>query len=54
MAKKKAEKAPEPKEMKAKTHSDIYDEQIKAHEKTLEQYKKELADTDNTIKDKLK
>lgn len=38
-------------EMKAKTHSDIYDDQIKAHEKTLEQYNKELADTEKHIKD---
>jgi tape measure domain-containing protein len=39
------------KEMRAKTHSDIYDEQIKSHERTLEQYKKELADTEKQIKD---
>lgn len=39
------------KEMKAKTHSDIYDEQISSHEKMLEQYKKELADTEKQIKD---
>ena len=38
-------------EMKAKTHSDIYDDQIKPHEKTLEQYNKELADTEKHIKD---
>ena len=36
-------------ELKKKNHSDVYDDQIAAHEKTLEQYKKEREDLKKKI-----